>query len=806
VGLLLEVRSAARSLRRRPGFAVACVLVLAAGIGAACAVFALVDAVLLRPWPYREPERLVWIWSTRTDRAKAFFSLPNLAETQQQARAVQVVGFAPWDATLTGRGDPERLQAVRVSGAALPLLGVRAAAGRVLAPEDSEPSQARAVMLTHSLWNSRFGADPAVVGSVLMLDGQPYTVVGVLPGDFIFPGWDAELVAALVPAADPRRDERGANFLRAFGRLAPGATLQQARSELAQITRRLVELSPDANAKFTAPRVLPLREELSGDQARPLLLLLGAVASVLLLACCNLANLLLVRASSRRQELAVRAALGGTRGHLRRLLLSEAALLAVAGGAAGLALAAWGTDVLAALAPADLLRARGACFGPRLAAFAAVCTAVASVLVGAAPALQAGRESSADELRGGHAAGSAARSAARQALVAVEVGLSLALLVMAALFARSFARLVAVDPGFDPRGGLAMRLSLPGAAYPTPEHLSRYVDALLPRIEGLPGVRAASAVSVLPLSRTNTRLDFTVSDRPPATPADVPAAQNRFVTPGYFAALGIPIARGREFTRWDTAGSPQVVVIDQELARRFFPERSPIGTRLRLEIAVGRWREVEIVGVAGQVKHDDLNEVAAATVYVPLAQVPPQMVGFVTPRLHLVVRGTAPAMADLVRREVRLVDAQVPISGMRPLDALVAAAVAPRRFGAGLLSGFAIAALLLAASGIYAVTSYSVSQRTREIGVRMALGAARGDIARLVLLDSVRPIGLGLAAGFGAAAVSARALSGLLYGVGALDGWSFAAAGAALAASALLASWLPARRATRVDPVIALRA
>ena len=802
----MELLSAWRSLRRRPRFAAICVLVLGAGIGAACAVFSLVDVALLRPLPFRDPDRLVWIWSTRTDRAKAFFSLPNLADTQAQARTVQIVGFAPWDATLTGSGDPERLQAVRVSASALQLLGTRAALGRVLTADDGEPSHGRALMLTDSLWHSRFGADPGVVGSTLTLDSQPYTVVGVLPRDFVFPGWDAELVAAMVPAAEPRRDDRGTNFLRAFGRLAPGATLQAARDELAAITRRLVELHPDDNAKFTSPRVLDLHEELSGEQGRPLLLLLGAVASVLLLACCNLANLMLVRASSRRQELAVRAALGATREHLRRLLLAEAALLAVAGGAVGVVLAAVGTDLLAALAPGDLLRARGASLGPRLLAFAGACTAVAALIVGTAPAFQAGRESTADELRGAQAAGSAARSAARQALVALEVGVSLALLVTAALFARSFARLVAVDPGFDPRAGLAMRLSLPAAAYPTAEHVSRYVDSLLPRIEALPGVRAVAATSVLPLSRTNNRLDFTVSDRPPATAADVPAAQNRFVTPGYFAALRIPIVAGREFTRWDAADSPPVVVVDQELARRHLAGRSAVGARLRLQVAADRWREVEIVGVAGQVKHDDLNEAPAATLYIPMAQVPPGFLAFLTPRLHLVVRGGGRAITDLVRREVRVVDAQVPISGVRQLESLVDSAVAPRRFGAGLLSGFAIVALILAATGIYAVASYSVSLRTREFGVRMALGARTRDIARLVLVDSARPIALGLAAGLAAAAFSARALSGLLYGVAAFDAWSFAIAAAALAGSALLASWVPARRATRVDPVIALRA
>jgi putative ABC transport system permease protein len=801
----LELQSAARSLRRRPGFAAVCILVLAAGIGSACAVFALVDAVLLRPLPYADPERLVWIWSTRTDRAKAFFSLPNLADTQAQARTVRVVGFAPWDATLTGSGDPERLQAVRLSGAALQLLGVGAAHGRALAPEDDDPARPRAVVLTDALWHRRFGADPGAVGSTITLDGQPHTVLGVLPPGFVFPGWDAELIAALRPTADPRRDERGSNFLRAFGRLARGATLQQARAELAQITARLVELYPTPNAKFTPPRVLPLHEEVSGEQAHPLLLLLGSVGAVLLLACCNLANLLLVRTATRRQELAVRAALGATREHLRRLLLAEAGLLAVAGGALGLAFAAWGTNFLAALAPADLLRAHGASVGPRLVGFALACTLLAALLVGAGPALQAGRGSSAEELRGAHALGSAGRSAARQALVALEVGLSLALLVTATLFARSLARLVSVDPGFDPRGGVAMRLSLPRADYPTPSHLSTFLDQLLPRLEVLPGVRSAAAISTLPLSRANNRLDFVVVDRPPATAADVPAAQNRFVTPGYFAAMGIAVLRGREFSKWDTAHSPGVVVIDEELERRFFIDRPALGAHLRLQYDTPGPRDVEIVGVARQVKHDDLSETPAATVYIPMTQVPQEMVGFVTPRVHLVVRGAGGALADLVRREVRAVDSQVPISGVRSLQSLVDAAVAPRKFGAGLLSGFAVAALLLAATGIYAVAAYSVSQRTREIGLRMALGAAGRDVVRLVVAESARPVMLGLLGGLAAAAIAARATSGLLYGIAAFDVSSFGIGIAALAVSALFASWWPARRATRVDPVIALR-
>jgi putative ABC transport system permease protein len=801
----LEVQSAVRSLRRRPAFALVCILVLAAGIGSACAVFALIDAVMLRPLPFLDPDRLVWIWSTRTDRAKAFFSLPNLADTQSEARTVKVVGFSPWDATLTGRGDPERLQAVRLSGAALPLLGVYAAMGRALTPEDDDPARPRAVMLTDALWHTRFGGDPAVVGSTITLDGQPHVVVGVFPRGFVFPGWEAELVAALRPATDPRRDDRGSNFLRAFGRLAPGATVLQARAELAQITRRLVELYPTPNAKFTAPRVLPLHEELAGDQARPLLLLLVSVGAVLLLACCNLANLLLVRTSARRQELAVRAALGATRKHLRRLLLAEAFVLAVAGGALAIALAVWGTNLLASMAPPELLRARSASFGPRLVLFALACTVLAAGLVGAAPAIQAGRGSTGDDLRGAHALGSPGRSAARQALVAFEVGLSLALLIIAALFARSFARLVAVDPGFNPRGGVAMRLSLPRADYPTPSHLSTFLDALLPRLETLPGVRSAAAISTLPLTRVNNRLDFVVADRPPATAADVPAAQNRFVTPGYFGAMGVTVLRGREFTKWDMAQSPGVVIVDEELERRFFADRPALGAHLRLQYDVPGPREVEIVGVARQVKHDDLNEPPAATVYIPMTQVPQEMLGFVSPRVQLVVRGTGPAMADVVRREVRGLDAQVPISGVRTLQSLVDAAVAPRKFGAGLLSGFALAALLLAASGIYAVAAYSVSQRTREIGVRMALGATARDVVRLVVTESARPVMLGLLGGLIAAAIAARASSALLYSVTALDASSFAAGVAALGASALLASWWPARRATRVDPVIALR-
>ena len=768
-------------------------------------MFALVDAILLRPLPFADPDRLVWIWSTRTDRSKAFFSLPNLADTQAQARTVRVVGFAPWDATLTGRGDPERLQAARVSGAALPLLGATAARGRTLTAEDDDETQARAVVLTDALFHRRFGADPGVVGSTITLDGQPHTVVGVLPPGFVFPGWDAELIAALRPAADPRRDDRGSNFLRALGRLAPGATVQQARAELAQITRRLVELYPMPNAKITAPRVLPLHEELSGDQARPLFLLLGSVAAVLLLACCNLANLLLVRTAARRQELALRAAMGGTRQHLRRLLLAEAALLTFGGGALGVAFAAWGTNLIAALAPPDLFRAQSASFGPRLVAFALASTLIATGLVGAAPALQAGRGSSADDLRGAHAVGSGGRSAARQALVALEVGLSLALLVTAALFARSFARLVAVDPGFDPRAGVAMRLSLPRADYPTPAHLSAFLDALLPRLEVLPGLRSVAAVSALPLSRVNNRLDFVVADRPPGTATDVPAAQNRFVTPRYFAAIGVAVLRGREFTKWDTAQSPGVVLIDEELERRFFSDRPALGAHLRLQYDVPGPRDVEVVGVTRQVKHDDLNETAAPTIYIPLTQVPQEMLGFVAPRVHLVVRGTGSAMADLVRREVRAVDAQVPISGVRSLQSLVDGAIAPRRFGAGLLSAFAFAALLLAASGIYAVAAYSVSQRTREIGVRMALGANARDVVRLVVADSARPVVLGLVGGLAAAAIAARASSSLLYGVAAFDVSSFAVAIAALGASAFVASWWPARRATRVDPVIALR-
>lgn len=816
--LVQDLRHAARRMLRSPGFTAAAVGVLALGIGACSAVFSLVQAVLIRPLPFREPERLVWIWATRTDRDRAFFSIPDFLDYRASARTLQgMAAFGSWGANLTGGGDPERLQGVRITPDAFRLLGVEAAAGRVLVPGDAGPGGSRSVLLGHGLWRRRFGGDPAAVGGSVTLDGETYTVVGVLPRGFTLPGAEVEIARPLVPESDPRRGERGSNFLRVVARLGSGVTPEQAAADLGAICARLRSDHPGTNAKHTPPRLIPLRDEIAGIYGPALRALLGAVACVLAVACANLAGLLLARSAARRREFAIRKALGATRARLVRQLLAESALLVSLGGGLGLLLAWWGVDLLLLLGPADLPRSGEVRVDGVVLAFAAGISLLSGLAFGTAPAIAASRADLGEALKGGipgraAGGGAAGRLGAGRGgaglLVVVEVALSLVLLVGVGLLARSFARLQGVGAGFDTGGLLLARLSLPPSRYATPEGVADFYDRAADRLARLPGVAAVGAASILPLSRLNARTDFTIAGKAPASPAEAPAAQNRWVSPGYFRALGIPIVAGREFTERDRAGAPWVAVVDRALARRYWGDEDPIGAHLRIDDGANRPRDLEVVGVVGDVKHDGLDEDPTATLYAPLRQVPQGTVGFVAAGLSLVVRGASDplALAPAVRRELRSVDADVPATGLRTMDQLLAASVAPRRFSLALVAAFAGAAVALAGMGLYALLAYSVACRTREIGIRLALGARGADLIRMVVGQAARPVACGVALGLAAAFGLTRSLSALLYRTDPADPATLLAAPLVMAVVALLASYVPARRAARVDPAIALRA
>ena len=809
--LMQDLRYGLRVLLKNPGFMAVAILTLALGIGFNTAIFSMVNSVLLRQLPFQNPEQLVWIWATRIDRDKAFFSIPNFIDYRDQNQSLeQMAAFANWGANLTDGGNPERLQGVRVTSNAFQMLGIGAAVGRTLLPEDDQPTSQRVAVMTYGLWQRRFGGDQSVIGKRLTLNGDGYMVVGVLPQSFILPETEAEIFTPLVLDSDPRRTERGSNFLRAFARLKQGVTRQQAQSDLAAISEHLRQQYPDDNAKMTAPKAFALRDELVGSYQTALLLLLGAVGLVLLIACSNLANLLLAKASSRRREVAVRMALGASRRRLIRQLLTESLVLALLGGGLGLFLALWGVDFLLALSPVNLPRMQEIAIDRGVLAFTIGISLLAGLGFGLTPALQASRVNLNEDLKaeGRGSSGGLRRNRTRSLLVISEVALSLVLLIGAGLLVKSFMRLQQVSPGFSTSNLLLVRLSLPQANYSSPQAVTAFYQKLAPRIESLPGVEGVGVANVLPLSASNVRTDFSIVGRPPLSPTEMPGAQNRWVSPGYFQTMRVPLLKGREFTEQDGAESPGVVVIDEALARRFFkPDESPLGFHLRIDDGAGQPREVEIVGVSGDVKHFGLDDEPTPTLYAPVYQVPKGSVSFLISNMSLLVRTASDplAQAAAVRREVQDVDKDVPASSTRTMEQFLSASVAPRRFNVLLLGIFAGTALLLAAIGIYGVIAYSVTQRTHEIGVRMALGAKRSDVLKLVVGEGLRLAFIGVATGLVAALFLTRLMSSLLYGVSTTDPTIFAGIPLLLIIVALAACYLPARRATKVDPMVALR-
>jgi putative ABC transport system permease protein len=805
-----DLRFGGRMLRKNPGFTLIAVVTLALGIGSSTAIFSLVNAVLLRQLPFQQPEQLAQVWAVRNAGDRFQFTVPDFCDYRDQSRSVALAAFANWNGNLTGTGEPERVQGTRVSAGVFELLGVKAALGRTLQPSDDQPGNQFVVALSHGFWQRRFGANSNAIGQRVLLNGVSYEIVGVLPPDFHFPFYaEAELAVPLAPEADPLRHVRSStSFLRLLARLKPDVTIAQAAEELNGIAGQLRQQYPKENGGKLGVRVVSLHDGLVGDYRRALWVLFGAVALVLLIACANIANLLLARAAGRRREMALRAALGASRARLIRQLLTESLLLALMGAALGSLLAYAGGEMLLSLSPANLPRAREVGLDARALGFTLAVSLFCGLLFGLAPAWQSSAVDLNRGLREGGKGTGAAGNRLRSLLVVAEVALALVLLIGTGLFIRSFQKVQEIKPGFDAGNALLVRLALPANNYPDGEAITRFAEQAEQRLATLPGVQSLGVVDIPPLSGGGTTVEFNVAGRPPAARDQTPRTQYRIATPGYFRALGIPLLAGREFSERDMATTPPVLLINQQIAQRYFADRNPVGEHLTINDNNQGPRALEIIGVVGDVKQLGLENSPTFDIYLPLAQAHADNVGFLRNSLHLTLRtANEPlALAASVKRELQAIDRDVPVSSVRTMEQSLAAIVAPRRFNLLLLGIFAAVALLLAAAGIYAVVAYAVTQRTQEIGIRLALGAQTKDVLRLVIGQSMRPALLGIGIGLIAALALTRLMAGLLFGVSATDPLTFGLIALLLTAVALLASWIPARRATKVDPMIALRA
>ncbi len=800
--LLVAVRLSAK----RPAFTLILVLILALGIGANTAIFSFVDAVLLQPLPYPEASRLVTVWENHEAiggpvnewTSRAIFYTWH----QQQRVFSHLAAWLGWAPNLTGQGgEPEQLSGLMVSHQYFSVLGITPAQGRAFLPgEDQEPEGEPVVVLSHGLWQRRFGGDPQLLGKTLLLNDVPHTVIGILPADFQPPGDSAEIWRPL--AVGPGVNDRGNAYIRVIGRLASGVTLTQAQGEMDRIAAAIAADFPDRYRQIGA-HVVSLHETVVGPSRLPLLALLGAVALILLIACSNVANFLLAQATTRKQEIAVRASLGAGKRQIVRQLFIESVLLALIAGGMGLLLGSWGLEALRAMAPAGAPRLAEVELNARVFAFTLGLSLFTSLLFGLLPALQATpRELSPALLSSARGTAGSQRSSRRlrSALVAAQVALALALVAGSGLLLKSFFQLIRVDPGFAPEGVATASLRLPEKRYPEPSQLTHFYDQVLTRLASQPGVSTAGAVSVLPLSGNDTDRTFTFEEGPRPERGREPVAWTRQVSPDYFQALGIRLVAGRSFTAQDREGALLVVIINQTLADHYFPQGNPLGKRLKLGPADSDRPWFTIIGVVNQVKHKSLDQRDLAEMYFALAQQPRRA-------MTLVARtaGDPSGLLPLLRGVVREVDPNLPVANLQTMDEWLAQSVAGPRFTAQLLIAFATTALGLAGLGLYGVLAYSVTRRTREIGVRMALGADPRDVVRLVIRQGLGLVVLGMLIGGILSLGLNQALVSLLFGVTPTDPTIFALTVLLLLLLGGIASYLPARRAAAVDPVVSLR-
>jgi len=799
----VDLRHAARIVARSPGFTALAVAILATGIGAATVMFSLVQAVLLRTLPFDDPERVVWMYNLRTERDRAPLSIPDFEDYRREASTVSGLAvFTNWGANLTGDGPPERIEGVRVSGDFFQVLGARAFSGRLLAVAD-EVSETQTTVLTHGLWVRRFGADPRIVGRSVALNGVNHVVVGVLPPGFVFPFRDAEVAVPMSIRTDPRRTDRGANFLRAIARLAPGVTLSQAKSELNAIARRLQTRYPDENARKTGISLYPLHGEIVRDYKAILWTLLAAVGVLLAVACGNLANLLLVRAAGRLTELAVRVSLGATTVRLFRQLLAESAVIAAAGGVLGTALAAFALDAWRAWGPSNFPRMSEVTLSSEGWLFACTLSCLTALVCGGLPAWYATRDLR--DLREGFtrtatAGGRHGRS--QRAFVAIQVAAATVLLVGMALAARGFARLDGVSTGFEPGQALSLQLSLPPRTYANREALVRFFEALRDRLADIPGVERAGAVSLLPLSGLLSTMDIAFPDRPAAAPGDVPQAHFRVATPEYFAAAGIAVLEGRSFTDLDRAEGQPVAIVSRTFESRHWPGESGVGKFVQI-VQAKPSPPILVVGVVNDVKHVAVDAPSTADLYVPLHQMPPSQAALLAARTYWVVRARldSAALARSVADAVAHVDPGVAASSVRTLSEVRSASLAPRRLNVQLLEWFGDVAIVLCGLGVYSITAFAARMRRRELAIRAALGASRRQLALAMMARELTPVLLGTALGVSIALLSAPALFGTPFETDPRDVFVYLVVAIGMLALGSVATYLPVRHAGKANPV-----
>jgi putative ABC transport system permease protein len=816
-GFIQDLRYGMRMLLKNPVFTGVAIFTLALGIGANSAIFSVINTVLFRELPYEKPEQLVLLWGNNPRAQLASRELPtsvgNFLDWRAQNQVFeQLAAFRAWPFIVTGDNKPERIWGARVSGNLFQLLGIKPALGRDFLPEEDAAGGTPVVVISHGLWQRRFGSDPSIIGKNLTVDGKSYMMVGVAPPDFGFPqaaGMPAllrfpEHTDLWMPLAfsDKEKVNRTTNNLAVIGRLKPSATIEQAQADMGNIVNQLrqqYESNKDLNVS-----VVSLHEQMVRQSRPTLYILLAAVAFVLLIACANVANLLLGRAAARQREVGIRVALGANRSRLIQQLLTESLLLSVSGGLLGLLLGVWGYSVLVSLSPPGLLYTKEVGIDLRVLGFTLLLSILTGIIFGLVPALQTSKTDVQGVLKEGArgSTGGRSRNRFRSWLVISEVALALMLLIGAGLLINSFLRLQKTNLGFSPKNVLTMEIMLPFLP-PSPyaedeQRMANFFTSALDRIASVPGVTSAGAVTALPLSGGVQSAKFTVREHPAPAPGQEPSAQYAIITPDFFRTIEAPLIRGRAFNNQDTAKAAPVIIINEACARSLWPNEDAVGKHLSIGFEQSVTRE--IVGVVGDTKQSDIGTPAKPAMYLPHEQSP-------TPLMTMVVRTTSDpaALSAAVRSQISNVDKDVPVSNISTMEQIVATSVAPRSFNMVLLTIFAVVALLLAAVGIYGVMSYSVTQRTHELGLRMALGARPSDVLKLVIKQGMMLALIGVAIGLIGAFILMRMMSSLLYGIDASDPLTFGLIAGLLSLVAFAACYFPARRATKVDPMIALR-
>ncbi len=797
-----DFRYTVRMLRRNPGFTAVAVLTLVLGIGANTAIFSTVNAVLLRPLPYAHAERLVQIWETHPVLHRIQAPYPDYVDWDKQSTSIERMAAYTFEGlqpvNLVIGGEPVQLAGSLVSGNLLPTLGISPEKGRNFSPDEVKPGHDNVAILSHALWVNRFGAAPNIVGTQLAIDGVSVRVVGVLSATQQFPVW-ADLLMPISRLADFDRVNRKHHLVEAIALLKPGLTAERAQTEIAGIARRLQSAYPATNSTIGA-ELIPLSDEVSGTVRRPLLMVMAAVGIVLLIACTNVANLLLARAATRSKEVAVRVALGAGRGRLILQFVTESLLLSLLGSALGLAVLAVSAPALRAWTKDFLPRAGGIGVDGRVLLFTAVVAVVTGIVFGLAPAWQLARRDHDASLRqaGRNAVGSSGARRVRAFLVTAEIGMAVVVLTGAGLLFRSFSRLLDVDPGFRADHVLVFRLALAPNRYAAYPQIQAFYRQLLPRLRQVPGVTEVELTNALPLTGTTSQTRFAVDGAPAPEAGHFPVAQVRVVTPGYFSAMAIPLREGRTFSGMEMeAAGPPVCMINESMALRFYGDRSAVGRKVMLGVLEPKPQATAIVGVVGNTREAGLAEATEPQIYFP---------GFSAAGTVVLRTASDPlSLSGAARREVRAIDATQPIARMEAMETIVGASLARRRFSLGLLGGFSMLALVLACTGLYGVISYSVEQRTQELGLRQALGGRPRDLIRMIFFEGLLLSAIGVAGGTAVAWAAGHVMTGLLYETAAVDPLTSSAVGLILVVVSAAACLKPAWRAARVDPMVALR-